>query len=86
MTTIYCITCSKDWEKTLDSTLPKLKSKWIRSDSAPGSTFYYTVECITNIENINDKHPPQVVYRGKNGHVWSLPLKDWPGNLISKID
>ena len=63
---------------------PKIGSRWCRKfyDSSMGGRNGYTVFCITNTENISDKHSPQVVYRGDNGKMWSLELSRWPGNLI----
>jgi len=74
----------------IDLQLPKLKSRWHRGDNGfdPLSEKYngYTVVCITNIANPHEKHEPQVVYRGDNGKVWSLPVSRWPGNLVPEND
>jgi len=40
----------------------------------------YTVIHVTNTENltnITSKHPPDVVYMGQNGYVWSRRLEGW---------
>ena len=64
--------------------LPEKGTRWIRSDYNKSKDKYngYTVLCITNIANVTIKHPPQVIYKGDNGHMWSLPLSKWPGRLI----
>jgi hypothetical protein len=67
-----------------DSDAPPVGSRWQRTaphDPTKGPFVGYTVMGITNTENQNAKHPPQVVYRGDNGKLWSLPLAEWPGNL-----
>lgn len=60
-------------------------SRWMRNtpfDPSMGDYNGYTILGITNTANIHPRHPPQVVYRGDNGHLWSLPLNEWPGNLV----
>jgi hypothetical protein len=37
----------------------------------------YTVIHVTNTKNITSKHPPDVVYMGQNGYVWSRRLEGW---------
>ena len=56
-------------------------TRWCRKDYDPNKGNYngYTVVTITNTAN---RHPEQVVYKGDNGNIWSIPLADWPGNLI----
>jgi len=65
---------------------PKAKTRWCRPDYDPKVGKYngYTVLYITNLAHKTDKHPPQVVYQGDNGHYWSLPLTQWPGALIAE--
>lgn len=64
---------------------PEHGSRWVRKDNVfnPDSGGYngYFVLYVTNTEHIHTSHPPQVVYEGDNGHIWSLPLSEWPGNL-----
>ncbi len=59
-------------------------SRWKRPDHKPELEKYngYTVIAITNTKNKHPDHPSQVIYEGDNGYVWSLPLSQWPGNLI----
>ena len=59
---------------------PKIGGKWCRPDVSSGD-FYYEVVCVTNTDHISDKHPQQVVYRGYNSSMWSMPLSDWPNKL-----
>jgi hypothetical protein len=61
---------------------PKAGSRWYRDCGNPYAPNGYTVLFITNTENVSDKHPPQVVYQGDNGKMWSLDLNRWPGNLV----
>lgn len=59
--------------------------RWRRKDAvdAKDNAYQgYTVLFVTNTAHLHERHPPQVVYRGDNGHMWSLPLDKWPGNLI----
>ena len=51
--------------------LPLLKSKWKHYNGIK-----YKVIAITNEENI-EKYPITIVYKGKNGKMWSRPLTDW---------
>ena len=37
----------------------------------------YTVMFITNTAKLSEKHPPDVVYKGSYGRMWSRPLSDW---------
>lgn len=62
---------------------PKLKSKWVRKDAVLNGSclVVYKVLCITNLAHVVKNHPPQVVYRGSNEHVWSIPLNQWPNKL-----
>ena len=62
----------------------EIGSRWTRPDFNPdlGEYIGYTVIAITNTENEHPNHPPQVIYEGDNGKVWSLPKDKWPGNLI----
>jgi hypothetical protein len=65
--------------------IPAIFSYWRRSephDPDKGVFNGYMVLFITNLTHEHHSHPPQVVYRGDNGHVWSLPLDKWPGNLV----
>lgn len=50
---------------------PEIKSKWIHTNGIK-----YKVILITN-ETDTEKYPLTVVYKGKNGKVWSRPLNDW---------
>ena len=68
---------------------PDLGSRWVRNqqhDPSKGPLNHYTVLFITNQDNLSCKHPMQVVYRGDNGKLWSLPLEQWPGNLREVIE
>lgn len=69
---------------TLVKTPIILNSRWKQPNYDPSKGPYngYTVISITNINHITVKHPPQVLYQGDNGTVWSMPLTDWPGNLV----
>lgn len=53
---------------------PKVGSAWVSKSNLNGP---YTVECVTNLSHSSESHPPQVVYRGLNGNVWSRPLSSW---------
>ena len=66
---------------------PKIGSRWFRGNYKPelGNYVGYTILFITNTAHKSDSHPPQVVYRGDNGHIWSLPLSKFPGNLIKEV-
>ena len=59
-------------KKSKNIELPKIKSKWKHTNGLK-----YKVICITNLESINPKYEKQVVYKGKNGNIWSRPLSDW---------
>ena len=63
---------------------PKVGSRWCRPGYDPSKGPYngYTVLFVTNLSHRSEKHPPQVVYEGDNGRVWSLPLDKWPGRLV----
>ena len=45
----------------------------------------YTVLFTTNLAHMHRRHPPQVVYKGDNGNVWSMDLKIWPGKLTEIV-
>lgn len=66
---------------------PERGSRWTRADYDPEKGPYngYTVLFITNTAHPSEAHPQQVVYKGDNGHYWSLPLDTWPGNLIPEM-
>lgn len=51
--------------------IPSLKSKWKHHNGIK-----YKVIAIANEES-NEKYPITVVYKGKNGKIWSRPLTDW---------
>lgn len=59
----------KEW---INMRIPKIKSKWRHTNGLK-----YKVICITNLESKNPKYERQVVYKGKNGNIWSRPLSDW---------
>lgn len=65
-------------------TAPAIGSRFCRPDYTPAEGPYnaYTVLFVTNTSHVSDRHPPQVVYQGDNGRVWSLPLAEWPGRLV----
>ena len=66
-------------------TAPLIGSRWKRAnqyDPTKGPYNGYTILYITNTERLHENHPPQVVYIGDNKKIWSLPLDQWPGNLI----
>ena len=37
----------------------------------------YTILHVTNIGHVREDHPPDIVYQGENGNVWSRRLSDW---------
>lgn len=51
--------------------IPKIKSKWIHTNGIK-----YKVVAIANETN-TEKYPLTIIYKGKNGKVWSRPLSDW---------
>lgn len=51
--------------------IPKIKSKWRHTNGIK-----YKVILITN-ETDTEKYPLTVIYKGKNGKIWSRPLSDW---------
>ena len=51
--------------------IPKIKSKWRHSNSLE-----YKVILVTN-EVDTEAYPLTVVYKCKNGKVWSRPLSEW---------
>ena len=61
-----------------------LGTRWCREGYDPDKGDYnvYTVIAVTNTAHRHPAHPEQVVYKGTNGKLWSLPLSEWPGNLI----
>ncbi len=62
-----------------------LGTRWKREepfDPATGEYNGYTVILVTNTAHAHPNHPPQVVYLGDNGHVWSTDLATWPQRLI----
>jgi len=66
---------------------PAIGSRWVRKvpQTLGDSHHGYEVTAITNIAHSHPGHPPQVVYRGDNGHWWSLPLAEWPGSLKPEV-
>lgn len=66
----------------------EIGSRWMRNtpyDPSKGGYNGYTVFAVTNTANLHPNHPPQVIYQGDNGHLWSLPLAEWPGNLVPEV-
>jgi hypothetical protein len=63
---------------------PLVGTRWMRPgyDPVQGPYNGYTVTGITNTAHTSPRHPPQVIYVGDNGNLWSLPLDQWPGKLI----
>jgi len=64
--------------------VPALGSRWEIDavyDPSKGPRNAYTVLFVTNLDHLSSKYPPQVVYRGDNGRVWSRSLGQWPGRL-----
>jgi hypothetical protein len=51
--------------------IPAIKSKWKHYNGLK-----YKVIAIANEEN-TEKYPTTVVYKGKNGKIWSRLLTDW---------
>lgn len=51
--------------------IPEIKSKWKHLNWNE-----YEVIAIANEEN-TERYPITVVYKGKNGKIWSRPLRDW---------
>ena len=68
----------------VETVLPAIGSRWTRANYDPEKGAYnaYEILFITNTAHVSDKHPPQIVYRGDNGHYWSRPFEKWPGALI----
>ena len=67
---------------------PREGSRWMRAlphDPNLGPYNGYTVVGITNVMHGHLDHPPQVVYQGDNGHLWSLPWSEWPGHLVPEV-
>lgn len=63
-------------------TPPDVDSRWHRIIAGQsGMRLGYTILFITNTAHDSKEHPPQVVYQGDNGNLWSLPLDKWPGSL-----
>ena len=63
---------------------PPLGSRWeidAEYDPSKDPRNAYTVLFVTNLDHLSSKYPPQVVYRGDNGRVWSRSLGQWPGRL-----
>ena len=71
-------------DKYKEKTKTLLGSRWRRADYDFDKSNYngYTVIVITNTAHKHPAHPEQVIYKGDNGNIWSMPLTDWPGNLI----
>lgn len=72
-------------QEKLKLTVPPLaQSRWVRSDHDifRGEFNAYTVLFITNAGHPHPRHQAQVVYQGDNGNLWSLPVSEWPGNLV----
>jgi len=69
-------------------TTPPINSRWMRPgyDAYKGRYNGYRVMYVTNIAHLHANHPPQVVYTGDNGHMWSLPLSEWPGKLVVEVE
>ena len=62
----------------------ELRSRWsrkIKHRNSLNDEVSYTVVGVTNTANKHVNHPPQVVYVGDNGNLWSLSLSEWPGSL-----
>lgn len=51
---------------------PKPGTPWMHRNGE-----IYTVLCITNTAHDTAAHPPDVVYMGRNGNLWSRPLSGW---------
>jgi hypothetical protein len=67
---------------------PARFSRWMRSvpyDPSKGTYNGYTMIGVTNTAHRHPDHPPQVVYMGDNGHLWSLSLAEWPKHLIPEV-
>lgn len=41
----------------------------------------YRVMLLTNLTNERADHPPDVVYVGENGNIWSRRLSDWSRSM-----
>ena len=57
--------------ETQNTKIPAIKSKWRHTNGIK-----YKVIAIANEEN-TEKYPITVVYKGKNGKIWSRLLTDW---------
>lgn len=70
---------------TKNTTIPKIGSRWVRADNIfdpeKGQYNGYIVLAATNTSHKHPNHSPQVIYRGDNKKLWSLPVSKWPGNL-----
>ena len=74
--------------KTPFINIPPLGSRWTRKapwDPTKGEYNGYTVLFVTNVQHPDIRHPPQIVYRGDNGFMWSIPASSWPGGLREEI-
>lgn len=58
-------------------------TRWVRTDGSHDVT--YTVMFVTNLEHQSRTHPPQVIYQGSNGHMWSRPLEAWPPDSLTLL-
>lgn len=56
----------------LSNQMPQKDSKWQHRNGV-----VYTVLGVSNTESVNEKHPPDVIYVGESGSLWSRPLSDW---------
>jgi hypothetical protein len=54
------------------STPPSIGTFWTHNNGN-----VYEVLMLTNEASDREEYQPQVVYRGRNGNVWSRPLSDW---------
>lgn len=61
---------------------PLIGSRWRRKKRWCVSLFGYTIIGLANVEHNNPKRPPEVVYQGDNGFLWTMKLSEWPGNLV----
>ncbi len=61
---------------------PKSGSRWRHHHQTITHNHYYPVIGIANTGNKNPAYPPEVVYQGDNGFLWTKKLDQWPGSLF----
>ncbi len=68
---------SPDYNPDLYSNYLVRGSRWMHSNGN-----VYIIEAVTNRHSTDyHRYPPMVVYRGKNGHLWSRLAADWDRSM-----